>query len=144
MPVSSSASKGVVLLLTALLAVLAASSCVRVRSPGIMPPFEETAFGEWVLLSKEYSPSRSGQVQGSYRLAVTLQYLLSEKDRPLSGDDLRVLFDGESIPFTFSETDQILTAEVTSVFGVSLRHSLVVRPAGKSSASFPTLTIAFE
>jgi len=140
----SSERKGVVLLLAVLLAILFSFSCVRVRGPALMPPVEDVAFGEWVVLSREFSPSRSGVTEGKYRFSVSLGYLIGEEDRFLCKEDLRVLFDDEPIPFSFSKADQVLKAEVLSFFGPSLRHSLVVKPADNGRVPFPTLILALE
>ncbi len=136
--------KGAVFFLAVFAAILFSFSCVRVRGPALMPPVEEGAFGEWVVLSKKYSPSRSGVSEGEYLLSFSLVYLTGDEVRSLSKGDLRVLFDDEPIPFSFSEADQNLKTEVLSFFGPTLRHSLVVKPADDGAVPFPTLTLALE
>lgn len=134
-----------ILFLFVLCAVLVlASSCIRVRGPGLVPPIEEGVIGEWVVLSKEYSPSRPGNAQGRYQFTVSLLYSTGTEDRSLSKTDLRVLFDDDPVPFSFDEADQILETGVIAFFGPGLRHSLVVRPSASPGISFPTLTLTLE
>lgn len=134
-----------IVFLSVICAVLfAASSCIRVRGPGLVPPIEEGLTGEWVVLSKEFSPSRPGYTEGRFRFTLTLLYSTAGGDRSLSKTDLCVLFDDDPVPFSFDEADQILETDVLAFFGPGLRHSLVIRPSEDPGISFPTLTLTLE
>jgi len=139
-----SGRKGILFLSVVCAVLVMASSCIRVRGPGLVPPIEEGLTGEWVVLSREYSPSRPGYTEGRYRFTATLLYNTGAEDRSLSKTDLCVLFDDDPVPFSFDEADQILETDVLAFFGPGLRHSLVVRPSASPAISFPTLTLTLE
>jgi len=136
--------KTVILTLFILPTIILASSCVKVRGPGIMPFIEEDAFGEWIVLTENYSPARSGSDEGSYQWNITLQYLAGEGDHRITAPDIRVFFDGDQLPFTFNEADQILETGISAAFGSSLKHLLIIKPAEGCKFSFSSFNLAFD
>jgi hypothetical protein len=123
---------------------ITAASCMKIRGPGIMPVIDTGAGGEWVLIRESTDPARTGSGEQNLQWRIILQYVPGEDGRRITPTDISVTFDGNRIPFTFEEEDQILETAVTAVFGPSLVHFFVLDPAEESVRLFPSFELVIR
>lgn len=121
-----------------------AASCMKIHGPGIMPVIEDHTGGEWVVVREITNPARKDTGEQRLQWKLTLQYVPGEDDIRITSADINATFDGNSIPFTFEEEDQIFMTEVTSVFGPSLVHFFTLNPAQDSTFLFPSFELVIR
>jgi hypothetical protein len=136
--------KNIFLTIFILLFTLTAVSCMKIRGPGIMPAIEESMGGEWVVVRESTKPARTDSGEQRLQWRITLQYVAGEGDRRVASDDIRLTFDGNPIPFTFKEEDQILETTVTTVFGPPVVHFFVLDTSEDSNMLFPSFELVIR
>jgi hypothetical protein len=140
----ASSTKTAILTLSILFITVTAASCMKVRCPGIMPPIEDSATGEWTVAREKFSPDRTKDGEQESKFSIIIQYNPGEDGRRIEADDINVNFDGKTVPFTFEEQSQTLKAAVSAVFGPSMTHVFAITPSKDSVFQFPSFTLAID
>ena len=140
----ASCTKTAILTVSVLITAVIAVSCMKVRSPGIMPPIEGNALGEWTVVGKVFSPDRTDGGEEESQLGIILKYTPGEDDRRIATSDIIATFDEKRIPFTFKEEEQVLEVAISAVFGPSIVHVFAVVPKESSTLSFPSFALIVD
>jgi hypothetical protein len=109
-----------------------------------MPTIEESAHGEWFVVSEKFSPERKNTSGEESQFNIIIRYVPGEGGRGISAPDILVTFDDEIVPFTFEEENQTLETSVSAVFGSSKTHILKVVPGEGSGSTFPSFTLTID
>ncbi|MDF1535621.1 MAG: hypothetical protein P1S46_03850 [bacterium] len=128
---------------TLLLLMVAPSSCVKVRGPGIMPPVDESGFGEWFVRSMGYRSITTMSGEPSRQWSIIARFSPDDGGEGITALDITAAVDGEPVPFTFEEDIQLLESEVSSTLNTGV-HEFSLVPSENAVHSFPTLRVRFE
>ena len=130
-------------LLAALLILMTPFSCVKVRGPGIIPPVDENGVGEWVVRYMGHRTITTTSGDSTRQWSILARFSPEEASRGLTALDITVALDGEPIPFTFEEDEQILESAVPSRLTSGV-HEFLISPSQGAVHPFPTLRVRFE
>ena len=131
------------LILCVLLLTAALVSCVKVRSPGIMPPVTDNGYSEWKVVSTGFLMVRTNSGQTQWRWQIIARFIPEQADSGLNPLDILAAIDGMLVPFTFEEDGQIFESVTTFTLSPG-NHKFELTPSEHSSQPFPALMVDFE
>ena len=131
------------LILCVLLLTAALVSCVKVRSPGIMPPITDNGYSEWKVVSTGFLMVRTNSGPTQWRWQIIARFIPEQADSGLNPLDILAAIDGMLVPFTFEEDSQIFESVTTFTLSPG-NHKFELTPSEHSSQPFPALMVDFE
>jgi hypothetical protein len=130
-------------ILAVLLFLAAPISCVKVRGPGIIPPVDDTGYGEWLVRSMAYRSVITTSGGSTRQWSILVRFSPDEGSEGLTALEITVAVDGDPVPFTFEEDDQLLESAVSSYLSPGV-HEFLLGPSENAAHPFPTLRVRFE
>ena len=131
------------IVITVVLLLAAPLACVKVRGPGIIPPVDENGFGEWLIQNMGYSSLITTSGESARNWSISTRFSPEKGGEELDALDITVTVDGEAVPFTFEEDEQLLESAVSSHLSQGI-HEFFINPSQNAVHPFPTLRVRFE
>ncbi len=125
------------------LAAFSTAGCVKVRSPGIMPPVEDTGYLQWDVLSTGFLMVRTNSGEKQWQWHIIARFRAENTSWSLKPLDISATVDGAQVPFTFEERGQIFESATSPDLSPG-KHRFQLGPSESASQPFPTLTVDFE
>ena len=132
-----------VTILAVMLLLAAPFSCVKVRGPGIIPPQDDTGIGEWLIHSMGYRSVVTTSGGSTRQWSILTRFSPDEEGEGLTALEITVAVDGEPVPFTFEENEQLLESAVSPYLSPGI-HEFFLSPSENATHHFPTLRVRFE
>ena len=129
--------------LGAILVTAALWSCVKVTTPGIMPPVQDNTYSQWKVLNTEFLMVRKNSGPPQWRWQIIARFVPEQAEHRLNPLDILAAVDEVQVPFTFEEEGQIFES-VTSFPLSPGEHKFLLAPSEHSPQPFPTLMVVFE